>query len=539
MCHRPGARTQGGEALIRWHARLLLIVVIAVWIAPRVSWARVVRYAVLIGNNAGDADETTLRYAERDATRVYDVLRTLGGFHEENLVVLHGRDRDTVQRVLISINARIRSVTGSGDQAVLFVYYSGHADADALHLGGERFPIARLQELLRGSPADFRMLLLDSCRSGAVTRVKGGQQAPAFKVAIDERLAGEGLVFLTSSATNEDSQESDNLRGSFFTHYFVSGLVGAADIDGDGDITLAEAYQYAYDHTIRATSATLYGTQHPTFQFDVRGQGGIVLTRVREVARGHARLRFPPGRTYLLFSDGPEGAVVAEVGVHDATRTITVRAGKYFVRGRTRDHLLEGHITVRERTTRDVTDDTLKRVEYARLVRKGGSVTHAHGPLIGYQFRTPLWQQSGLCHGARVGYPVDMRWVSISTSVGFCRAGFTADRLTVKADQYDIELVAAYVFDLPVVSVALGLGGGLSYLRQTFETQGIAPPRNTIGGYGEALLMLRVGLPRGFYFAASVAAQVQIFSQQLANQDSATTRAAFTARPVFGVGKWF
>ncbi len=523
-----------------WRALFLLVVVMGVWLAPRVSWAQVVRYAVLIGNNEGDADEVSLRYAERDATRVYDVLRNLGGFHEENLVVLHGRDRETVQRVLISTNARIRSVTGRGDQAVLFVYYSGHADADALHLGGERLAVSSLQQLLRGSPADFRMLLLDSCRSGAVTRVKGGKQAPAFKVAFDERLAGEGLVFLTSSATNEDAQESDQLRGSFFTHYFVSGLVGAADLDGDGDITLAEAYGYAYDHTIRATSATLYGTQHPTFQFDVRGQGGIVLTRVREVARGHARLRFPPGRTYLVFSDGPQGAVVAEVGIHDTTRTITVRSGKYFVRGRTRDHLLEGHINVRERTTLDVSDNNLKRVEYARLVRKGGGgSTLAHGPLVGYQFRTPLWPRTGLCHGVRVGYPVDTRWVSVATSFGFCRAGFAANQLTVQADHYDLELVAAYVFDLPVVSLVLGLGGGVSLLHQTFETQGIAPPRNTVGGYAEALTMARITLPRGFYLAASVAAQVQVFSQQIADQDVATTRAAFTARPTFGVGKWF
>ena len=101
---------------------------------PEVAWARVVRYAVVIGNNEGAADETSLRYAERDATRVHEVLRTLGWFHEENTVVLLGSNRETIQRVLISINARIRSASRGADQAVLLVYYSGHADADALHV---------------------------------------------------------------------------------------------------------------------------------------------------------------------------------------------------------------------------------------------------------------------------------------------------------------------------------------------------------------------------------------------------------------------
>ena len=44
-------------------------------------------------------------------------------------------------------------------------------------------------------------------------------------------LAGEGVVFLTSSSANEDAHESDTLKGSFFTHYLVSGMLGAADTD--------------------------------------------------------------------------------------------------------------------------------------------------------------------------------------------------------------------------------------------------------------------------------------------------------------------
>lgn len=42
--------------------------------------AAVGRYAVIIGQNSGDRGEVVLRYAESDARRLGEVLRTVGGF---------------------------------------------------------------------------------------------------------------------------------------------------------------------------------------------------------------------------------------------------------------------------------------------------------------------------------------------------------------------------------------------------------------------------------------------------------------------------
>src|SRR5258707_13812159 len=99
--------------------------------------------------------------------------------------------------------------------------------------------------MVRGSSATFRILVSDACRSGALTRVKGGQRAPPFPIGTGEQLSGEGVVFLTGSSANEDAQESDELRGSFFTHAFNSGLLGAADTAGGGRVTLEEACRCA------------------------------------------------------------------------------------------------------------------------------------------------------------------------------------------------------------------------------------------------------------------------------------------------------
>jgi hypothetical protein len=91
---------------------------------------------------------------------------------------------------------------------------------------------------------------------------------------------------MTSSAEGEDSQESDALSGSFFTHYFNSGLIGAADQNHDGLVTLAEAFSFASEQTYRATVATAAGPQHPTFRFDLGGRQDLVLARPRTPRKG-------------------------------------------------------------------------------------------------------------------------------------------------------------------------------------------------------------------------------------------------------------
>lgn len=66
----------------------------------------------------------------------------------------------------------------------------------------------------------MRVLVLDACRSGALTRVKRGRIVQPFAITHDAGLRGEGMV-LTASSANEDAQESDELRGSFFAHALV------------------------------------------------------------------------------------------------------------------------------------------------------------------------------------------------------------------------------------------------------------------------------------------------------------------------------
>lgn len=137
------------------------------------------RHAIVIGANVGGPSHEPLRYAETDAARVAAVLRNVAGFAPGDVVLLTQADAAAVRLALIELNARIREESGP---TMLFVYYSGHGDARSLHLYGTQLDLAELRNLVASSPARTRVLIVDSCQSGAITRVKGGTPAPEFDV---------------------------------------------------------------------------------------------------------------------------------------------------------------------------------------------------------------------------------------------------------------------------------------------------------------------------------------------------------------------
>jgi hypothetical protein len=481
-----------------------------------------VRFAVVVGNDQGDPADGPLRYAEADAARVASVLQEVGGVRPENLILLRGQDAEAARRTLIAVNDRVRA---SGGSSILLVYYSGHADAAALHLGPSRLDLAELEQLVRGSAAAFRLLVLDSCRSGALTRVKGGAPIVPFAIELTERVAGEGAVFLTSSSASEDSQESDELKGSFFTHALLSGLLGAADENGDGRITLDEAYRHAYEATLRASSRTRAGPQHPTFQYEVRGQGDLVLATLEPASRTRAWLELPPRRSWLLLQGSEEGPVVAEVGAADRARRLSVRPGRYFLRGRGADVLLEGALDALPGLGQTIDETTLRRTAYARLLRKGGGEARSQLSLeLEGRVRSALRGDAGFCPGLAIGLPLVLRSATLTPRVGWCRTGFSGPGLAGRVDELDLELAAAHAWDLPGVTLELGLAVGASVLRQSFRTAGAAPARTSaalqLAPFAAASLDLG---PRSYLFASLGAGT---WLSRL--QDSATGAVAFS-----------
>jgi hypothetical protein len=500
--------------------------------------AEAVRIAVLVGNNEGAKDEVHLRYAEEDAEKMGRVLHDLGGFRSEDLVVLRGEDTEAVRHAVIRVNERLR-LEGAAD-SMLVVYYSGHADAGALHLGASRFAVDEIEGLVRGSPARMRILIVDACRSGSLTRVKGGTPAPPFDVRVQRSDASEGAVFLTSSAANEDAQESDALHGSFFTHYLVSGLLGAADSDGDRRVSLSEAYAYAYEGTLRASSRSLGGTQHPTYSYDLRGREDVTLTMLSSVP-GHPMgfVTLPAGRSFLMLRNDPDGAVIAETAADATNYRLALPPGRYFVRGRGRDDLLEGLVLVRADSELAIREGQLDRVAYARLIRKGGGARERlRGVHAGYLLRTGLWRDSNPCQGVFAAYELVTRGLSLAARASACRGGFENQTLSSTADDLNLQVEGAHVWDLPIISLHVGLGVGPSWLRESFTTTGEAPPRQALALTLTAGGGVELAMRRGLVLDAGVATGAYAFRERTALQAARwMTTLTFVAR--LGLGyRW-
>jgi uncharacterized caspase-like protein len=73
---------------------------------------------------------------------------------------------------------------------------------------------------------------------------------------------------MTASGANEVSVENDQFGHGVFTYYLVEGLKGEADADGDGFITVDEAYRYVSDKVPQATGQE----QHPIKKGTVKGR---------------------------------------------------------------------------------------------------------------------------------------------------------------------------------------------------------------------------------------------------------------------------
>ncbi len=305
------------------------------------------RFALVAGNNAGGADTRPLLYATVDAQKIHTVLTELGGVEPQDAALLLDRSATDFLAALDDLEKRVAAAARQGQRTSLIVYYSGHAKEGALRLGETRLDLEALKQRLSArSPADVRIGIFDACRSGVVNRTKGARRGPGFEILADGAQDARGLVLLTSSSADEDSQESDALAGSYFSHHLASGLRGSADRSGDRRVTLSEAYEYAYARTVAETADTAAGAQHPTFDYDLKGNGNLVLAELGNRREGLYLPAAAPAGVYYLVEAG-RGVVSAEVlKTAGADRVIALSAGRYQVKRRLPDRLRLGQIEV-------------------------------------------------------------------------------------------------------------------------------------------------------------------------------------------------
>lgn len=443
------------------------------------------RVAIIVGSNAGLSDEVVLRYAEDDARRVRTALVDLGEFSNADAHLIAHPTADALTQKL----AEIEATFDKDAPPFVFFYFSGHGDGTNLHLSGTRLPLDAIHAFLDRYPSSVRVALVDSCKSGAMIRSKGITAGPAFDIDVLRDPAISGKIVITSSSDDEVAQESDILGGSFFTHFWVAGLYGQADVNNDGLVTLEEAYRFAHFHTVHKTIEARGGVQHPSYLFNLSGEGSVVLANLRD-ATSRIELAYTadayrdgsneraPGHYFVV--DTQKQLVLTELmKTEPGVSALRLPPGKYQVRKREAGRLLALDVTLREGQHVRVTDGQMREIAYEIPSGEKGTL---RTNLVERQV-LPTWFPSDsrlrVATGIRTGFVptmtpmpevtvgVDFAWryFQVEPRLMFRGATYGASDLTFGHGQLDVGASVGPKFDFGPVRFFGGVDGGVAFLQ--------------------------------------------------------------------------
>jgi len=325
-----------------------VLIMVSLFISGYAFASTPVTAGIFIGNNKGNYFEDPLFYADRDARKVMDVFLMPGNMDQNlSILITNGTLRDLTTG-FNDLKARVALLKKAGPRAVQCIfYYSGHSGIDGLHINGRTLSFNALYQDIKAVKCDLNIIVLDSCNSGEMLNIKGIRFKKRQRVAISK--AGPGEVIITSSAANEFSQERDAFRGSVFTYYFVNGLLGRADYNHDRDVSIFEAYHFAYINTMRQTFGGGAGMQHPSYRYKIRGVNDIILTRL---AQKDVNVVVPAGKGNYTFLNIKSGIVFGDFQAGARPKEVVLPKGLYLVRyKRGGDRVFIAKVRVKDRRT--------------------------------------------------------------------------------------------------------------------------------------------------------------------------------------------
>jgi uncharacterized protein YgiM (DUF1202 family) len=238
----------------------------------------------------------SLKYGDKDALAMYEYLVSQVGVPKDQVTLIIN-EQATLTNLKRVLGTELRRKAGAKDTVI--IYYAGHgapetdatsADDDGLEkylvpyegdpndLYTTGLPMREVETILARLSSERVIFITDACYSGATagrTFATASRRATVSDSYLARLAKAKGRVVMTASRASEISEERDNLGHGVFTYYLLEGLRGQADVDGDGVISVDEAYNYVAKRVPEATGQN----QHPVKRGEVEGQ--LILGRVR------------------------------------------------------------------------------------------------------------------------------------------------------------------------------------------------------------------------------------------------------------------
>ncbi|MFB1480201.1 caspase family protein [Corallococcus sp. RDP092CA] len=290
--------------------------------APEALADTVRRALVIAHNGSDDPSLAPLRYADDDGVLWAETLQRLG----VDITLLVDADEPTrksgslalrsaqpptraaVEQAVARLRAAALADRAAGHQTDVLIIYVGHGNTDDagrayFTLADARLDRTRLySEVVDPLGADYVHVIADACRASGVVGSRGGTPDAAVLAELRGVLAREQLASrpnvgaLFAESEDGETHEWSRIRAGVFSHVARSGLLGGADINGDGRVEYSELAAFV--------AASLHGVQGMPARLSVNAFAPTAAPRRPLVgpAPEGPQVTFPAGFEYARLS---------------------------------------------------------------------------------------------------------------------------------------------------------------------------------------------------------------------------------------------
>jgi tetratricopeptide (TPR) repeat protein len=231
-------------------------------------------YALLVGiSSFKDERINPLNFAHLDAIELANLLKSprAGAIPDDNIVVLTNQaaTRSAIQN---AIEAHLKGHAGKNDTVLLFIASHGASfpvgntnkgfivtyDSNPEELATSGIPMDDIRQLFSGQLGNVKRLLLyvDVCHAGHIGQIEpDAKNTNKAASALDP--ADVDVFGMLAAQKSQVAIEGFNYGGGHgaFTYFLMRGLNGAADLNGDGKVTMDELADYVKDKVQESTAS--------------------------------------------------------------------------------------------------------------------------------------------------------------------------------------------------------------------------------------------------------------------------------------------
>jgi len=228
-------------------------------------------HAVVIGIDAYQR-VPSLAGAVRDAEVVAAALEARG-FEVTTLLDAQA----TRTNIAAELGDRLHSRVGPDDRVLVFFAGHGYSTGDGDHRMGYLLPVeadrsavratglsmSELQSWLAGYPSKHVLLVADACYSGLALATRSTGMDASTKNYLQDVTKRRVRFTLVAGRDDQEAHEDTQSGHGVFTRFFLEGLDGAADANGDGLVTSDELAVYVKPQVSTYVSQNFQASQTP------------------------------------------------------------------------------------------------------------------------------------------------------------------------------------------------------------------------------------------------------------------------------------